>query len=77
VTTYVKPGLILSRRVGEVLVIELPAELGGHHIHLSCVQIDRNQTKIGIDCPRGWNIYRGELQDIELEPSYVIKHNSR
>lgn len=69
-TTHIKPGLILTRRVGEVLVIELPEELGGEKIYISCLKIDRNQTKLGIACPREWNVFRGELREIEVAPDY-------
>lgn len=75
-TTFVQPGLILARRAGEVVVIELPEELGGHKLYVSCVQIDRNQTKLGIQCPSDWNIYRGELRDTFLKPEQVVRHRT-
>jgi carbon storage regulator CsrA len=71
------PGLILSRRVGEVLIVELPPELGGHILTIACVQVDRNQVKIGVNCPRDWNIYRGELQGLHLAPEHTRPHMKR
>lgn len=65
--TFHKPGLVLARRQGEIAVLELPPNLGGHKVIISCVLVDRNQAKIGINCPRDWNIYRGELRDEFLE----------
>ena len=69
-----KPGLVLARRAGEVAVIELPDDLGGHKIIISCVMVDRNQAKIGINCPRDWNVYRGELNDEFLADTYRPDH---
>jgi len=69
-----KPGLVLARRAGEVAVLELPDSLGGHKIVISCVGVDRNQAKIGINCPRTWNVYRGELRDEYLETSQQPNH---
>jgi sRNA-binding carbon storage regulator CsrA len=69
-----KPGLVLARRPGEIAVIELPDSLGGHKVVISCVTIDRNQAKIGIDCPRAWNIYRGELRGEFLESAERPDH---
>ncbi|WPL16345.1 carbon storage regulator [Thiorhodovibrio winogradskyi] len=55
-------GLILTRRPGELIMLELPEDLGGHRVQISCVAIDRNQVKIVIRAPNDWNIYRGELR---------------
>jgi hypothetical protein len=43
-------------------MIELPAHLDNHRVQIACISVDRNQAKIAIDCPRDWNIYRGELR---------------
>jgi len=72
---YVQPGLILARRAGEILVLELPEALGAQRVIISCVQVDRNQAKIGIQCPRSWNIFRGELKEMMLSPDHTIHHN--
>lgn len=73
-TTLIKPGLILTRRVGETIKVELPEHLGGETFFISCVQIDRNQTKIGIQCPRDWSIARGEICDVAVAPEYAVHH---
>jgi sRNA-binding carbon storage regulator CsrA len=62
-----KPGLIVTRRPGELFVIEVPNGNETIRIQISCVEIDRNQTKLGVQCPREWNIYRGELRGEYLE----------
>lgn len=64
----IRPGLVLSRRVGEVIVIELPEELGGQQIQIGCVQVSRKQVKIGLNCPRSWNIVRGEVRGVAVAP---------
>lgn len=55
-------GLVITRRPNELFMIELPESLGRHRIQVACISVDRNQVKIGIDCPREWNVYRGELR---------------
>ena len=72
--TLIKPGLILTRRVGAVIMIELPEDLGGETLYVSCIQVDRNQTKIGIQCPKNWNIVRGELRDVAVQPELTRPH---
>lgn len=66
-TTSHKPGLVLARRQGEVAVIETPS---GEKIVISVVLVDRNQVKLGINCPREWNVYRGEIRGEYLESKY-------
>lgn len=55
-------GLILTRRPGELIVLELPAHLDNHRVQIACIRVDGKQVKIAIDCPRDWNIYRGEIR---------------
>lgn len=69
----IRPGLILSRRAGEVIVIELPAELGGHQIEIACLEIARHQTRLSLNCPRTWNVFRGELRGLAVAPKQKTK----
>lgn len=46
--------LVLSRKIGEVIVI-------GDNIQIRVIDIDRGKIRLGIDCPREVPIYREEL----------------
>lgn len=56
-----RPGRILTRRPGELIVAALPPDLGGVILRVSCVSVHDRQVRIGIDCPRAWSLYTGEL----------------
>jgi carbon storage regulator len=49
--------LVLSRRVGEKIVI-------GNNIVVTVVDTARGKVKIGVDAPREITVYRQEIQDI-------------
>ena len=48
--------LILTRRVGEALVI-------GDDVKLSLLEIQGNQVRIGIDAPKEVSVHRSEVYD--------------
>jgi carbon storage regulator len=50
--------LILTRRVGETLIIETPA---GEQITVAVLGVKGNQVRIGTDAPDDINIVREEL----------------
>ena len=61
--------LILTRRVGESLVI-------GHNIVVTVVGIRGSQVRIGIEAPRATAVYREELYErlrpvVPIEPKRV------
>jgi len=53
--------LIITRRLHQVLKIQIP-ELGQEAV-ITISNVDRNTVKLGITCPRHWNIRRGELDE--------------
>jgi carbon storage regulator len=55
--------LVLSRRLGEKIVINLPAREGRgvENITIIVMDIDRGKIRIGIDAPRDLPVYRTEL----------------
>jgi len=55
-------GLVISRRRGQVLRIEL----GGTLILVKVAEVHRSSVKLHIDAPRGVEVIRGEL--VELAP---------
>jgi carbon storage regulator len=52
--------LILTRRVGESLIIETPA---GEHIEVAVLGVKGNQVRIGTDAPDHIQIMREELME--------------
>ena len=50
--------LILTRRPGETLIIELPT---GEHIEVTVLGIKGNQVRIGTQAPEAISIVRQEL----------------
>ncbi|NCC40385.1 MAG: hypothetical protein EOM21_13185 [Gammaproteobacteria bacterium] len=72
--TYVKPGLVISRRAGDVMVVELPKVLGSHRLTMAVTQIDRNRVKLGVNCLREWVISRDELLETYLAPEHAMHH---
>ncbi|MEA3244401.1 MAG: carbon storage regulator [Pseudomonadota bacterium] len=52
--------LILTRRPGETLIIELPT---GERIEITVLGIKGNQVRIGTDAPADISIVRNELLD--------------
>ena len=55
--------LILTRRLGETLIIELPT---GERIEVTVLGIKGNQVRIGTDAPDEISIVREELVQKEL-----------
>jgi carbon storage regulator len=55
--------LILSRKLGERIVINLPLREGRgvENITITVIDIDRGKIRIGIDAPRDLPVYRTEL----------------
>lgn len=51
--------LILTRRVGETLVITLS---DGTKINVTSLGVKGNQTRIGIDAPKNISVHREEIQ---------------
>jgi carbon storage regulator len=49
-----RPMLVLSRKLGEKIVI-------GDNIVVTVVKIDRNQIRIGIEAPQNVPVYREEI----------------
>jgi carbon storage regulator len=49
-----RPMLVLSRKLGEKIVI-------GDNIVITVVKIDRNQIRIGIEAPQNVPVYREEI----------------
>lgn len=76
-TTIVKPGLVLSRRLGEVLFVETGPPLNAV-LQVSIVGFERGQVRVGIRCPDEWNVVRGELRDTMLQQRLdaINKQNS-
>ena len=56
--------LILTRRPGEILIIETPA---GERIEVTVLEVKGNQVKIGTDAPNDIAIVREEL--LEKSPT--------
>ena len=56
--------LILTRRVGESLIIETPA---GEHIEVAVLGVKGNQVRIGTDAPDHIQIMREELLESALD----------
>ena len=52
--------LILTRRVGETLIIMTPA---GEHIEVAVLGVKGNQVRIGTDAPDHIQIMREELME--------------
>ena len=52
--------LILTRRPGETLIIELPT---GERITVTVLEVKGNQVRIGTDAPADVSIVREELLD--------------
>lgn len=50
--------LVLSRRIGETLII-------GDEVEVRILDINGNQVRIGIDAPKSVNIVRSELLERE------------
>ena len=50
--------LILTRRPGETLIIELPT---GERIEVTVLEVKGNQVRIGTDAPDEFSIVRDEL----------------
>jgi len=76
----IRPGLVLSRRPGEVIVIEPKNNeplivQPGECFYVSVLEVSRGQLRIGISAPdrneqkekRKWNIARGEQYGITLD----------
>jgi hypothetical protein len=75
-------GLRLRARVGDNprslfslfffkrVIVACPLKRG----HIPFTQIDRNQVKLGVNCPREWVIARGELLETYLAPEHVVHH---
>lgn len=61
--------LVLSRRLGEKIVINLPAREGRgvENITIVIMDIDRGKIRIGIDAPRDIPVYRTELLESKGE----------
>jgi carbon storage regulator len=56
--------LLLSRKVGEKIVIKSP----GGDIWVTVTEVDRGKVRLGIDCPREIAIWREELLGREKPP---------
>lgn len=54
--------LILTRRIGETIVIELPT---GEHIEVAVLGVKGNQVRIGTEAPGDIQIMREELLDAQ------------
>lgn len=72
------PGLVLTRRVGDIIFIELPEELGGQRVQVSLVSIEGSgAAKLGIRTPRDWNVARGEVSGDYLSEESIVKHQRK
>jgi carbon storage regulator len=61
--------LILSRRVGETLVI-------GDNIYIDILGVKGNQVRIGIDCPKDISVHREEIYNrIQQEKAGLPKED--
>ena len=64
--------LILTRRIGEVLVI------GDNEIKITVLGVKGNQVRIGIDAPKNVAVHREEIyQRIELERAALSESLAR
>ena len=52
--------LVLTRRPGETLIIELPT---GEQVEVTVLNVNRNQVRIGLDAPEQVQILREELHE--------------
>jgi carbon storage regulator CsrA len=50
--------LILTRRLGEILILELPT---GEEIQIAVLELKGSEARLGIDAPPEVNIIREEL----------------
>ncbi len=55
--------LILTRRIGETIIIETPA---GEHIEVAVLGVKGNQVRVGIEAPREVVVLREELVEQHL-----------
>jgi len=58
--------LVLSRKEGEIITIELPAHLvgaGAEPIRVRVVEIHGTRVTLAVDAPRSIKILRGELRE--------------
>jgi len=55
--------LVLTRRLGETLINELPA---GEQIQVTVLSIKGNQVRIGTDAPDDVSIVREELLEYDM-----------
>lgn len=53
--------LVLSRRLGEKIVIQVPPKMDCTEITVTVVDIDRGKIRLGITAPRDVPIMREEL----------------
>ena len=57
--------LVLSRRIGEKLVID-------GNIELKVLEVRGNRVRIGIDAPRNREVRRGELPRRDKSPKVLV-----
>jgi carbon storage regulator len=57
--------LVLTRRVGEVIVVD-------GRIRIKVTSINRASVRIGIDAPPSLRIVRSEIQERPQEPSLAV-----
>lgn len=62
----IRPGLVLSRRVGEVIMVETGPPLN-QVLYISVVRVDRGAVRLGVNNPAGWNVKRGEQDGVMLQ----------
>lgn len=61
--------LILTRRVGEFIDVNLPPELNLPGFKIAIVSVDGNNVRVGVDAPREYKVSRDD--DTRLPPKPV------